>query len=142
MNQKIVTNNEKETRKLGEEFAKSLKKGDVVALFGGLGNGKTTFVQGLAKGLGIEKRIISPTFIIVRSYKINSDETLYHVDLYRTRDILDARSVGIDEIMSSDSIVVIEWAEKIKEALPQKRFEIHFKYLNENDREIEFKKYE
>lgn len=67
---KYITNSSEETKKIAENFAKKLKGGDIVALYGELGSGKTTFVQGLAKGLGIKKRIISPTFIIVRSYKI------------------------------------------------------------------------
>ena len=95
----FITNNSRETQKLGAKFARillaqavqgvSLSGNNVIALYGNLGSGKTTFVQGLARGLGVKKRIISPTFIIVRTYKISSEHQalsikhFYHIDLYR-----------------------------------------------------------
>lgn len=144
----FVTNSAEETKKLGEELAKSLKGGDLVALFGDLGGGKTTFVQGLALGFGIKRRIISPTFIIIRTYNIESKttdqkpKTFYHLDLYRTGMIEDIKSLGIDEIIGNDNnIVVIEWAEKLKDLLPKKRTDIFFEYLEENKRKIKIIKY-
>jgi len=83
----FVTNSSEETQKLGRNFAKTLKNGDVIYLCGILGSGKTTFVQGLAQGLGINGRIISPTFVIVRNYKVKKNKvniiSFYHIDLYR-----------------------------------------------------------
>ena len=144
----FITNNAGETRNLGEEFAKNLEEREIIALFGDLGGGKTTFVQGLALGLGIKRRIISPTFIIVRSYELESKNThgqsprtFYHLDLYRTEKIEDVRSLGLDEIMENNNIVVIEWAEKMKDLLPAKRTDILFKYLTESKREIKIIKY-
>ncbi|MBI5122538.1 tRNA (adenosine(37)-N6)-threonylcarbamoyltransferase complex ATPase subunit type 1 TsaE [Candidatus Roizmanbacteria bacterium] len=134
---KIITTNFEETQQLGFDLAKSLK-GGVVCLYGDLGSGKTTFVQGLARGLGIEKRIISPTFIIMRTYEIE-DKNFYHVDLYRIENEKDVEGLGLLEIMKDDaSIVVIEWPEKIENLLPEKRKDIFFKYLDGDRREIVF----
>ncbi len=140
----FITNNFEETQNLGKEFAKTLKGGELVALYGNLGGGKTTFVQGLALGLGIKRRIISPTFIIIRSYKIKNNiqnlKLLYHVDLYRMETADDTRGLGIDEIIgNSNNIVVVEWAEKMRNFLPKKRIELHFKYVDEDKREIAIK---
>jgi tRNA threonylcarbamoyladenosine biosynthesis protein TsaE len=132
----IVTNSYKETQKVGFDFAKTLKGGDVVALHGDLGSGKTTFVQGLAEGLGITKKIISPTFIIMRTYEVGG-KNFYHVDLYRIEDEKDVEGLGLLEIMeSNDSIVVIEWPEKIENILPQTRKDIIFTYIDNDRRSI------
>ncbi|MCL6096441.1 MAG: tRNA (adenosine(37)-N6)-threonylcarbamoyltransferase complex ATPase subunit type 1 TsaE [Patescibacteria group bacterium] len=150
-NKIFITNSFEETQNLGKEFAKRLKGGELVALYGNLGAGKTTFVQGLAMGLGIKRRIVSPTFIIIRTYKINNpnfakaslsrqnSKFFYHVDLYRTETPDDIKGLGIDEIIgNSDNIIVVEWAEKMREFLPEKRIDIYFEYLNENKRKIKF----
>lgn len=139
----FATNNFKETQKLGEDFARSLLAGLqgealIIALYGDLGSGKTTFVQGMAVGLGIKNRIISPTFIIVRNYKIRIND-FYHIDLYRVESEKDIEGLGIEEIINSESnIVVVEWAEKLKKYLPKKRIDVHFFYENGNKRKINF----
>lgn len=128
---------------IGELLAKELRRGDVLALYGNLGSGKTTFVQGLANGLGITRRIISPTFVIVRSYKLrtNNDEQitkyLYHVDLYRMENEKDIEGIGLHEILQDKfGIIVIEWAEKIVHHLPKRRWDIMFEYRSETKRVI------
>jgi len=141
----FITNNFEETQRLGEEFARSLLAnsqgetfGRVIALYGDLGSGKTTFVQGLARGLGIKNRIISPTFLMVRSYKLEA-MSFYHIDLYRVENERDLEGLGIEEIINDrNNIVVIEWAEKLKEYLPKKRIDIHFFYENESKRKVNF----
>lgn len=134
----FVTNNFEETQQLGEDFAKFLEKGDVVALYGNLGSGKTTFVQGLAKGLGIKNRIISPTFVIVRSCKLGV-MVFYHIDLYRMESARDIEGLEIEEIINDkNNIVVIEWAEKLKNYSSKKRIDINFSYKDENKRNINF----
>lgn len=128
----MVTKSAQETQKLGEKIGGSLKGGVVLALYGELGSGKTTFLQGLARGLGIKERILSPTFIMMRQYG-----NFYHVDLYRIEDEREIESLGLKEIWSdSENIVAIEWAEKIKNLLPKKRMDIYFKYLKDEEREI------
>jgi len=111
----------------------------IIALTGELGSGKTTFVQGLARGLGIKKRVLSPTFILMRQYAIRymPYANFYHVDLYRVENEKDVRGLGLSEIWSNpENIVAIEWAEKIKKILPKKRIDIRFNYLNNNQRKI------
>lgn len=150
MEQTIVTKSFEETQKVGEEFVKRLcfdrgsasTNGSIVlALYGDLGSGKTTFVQGLAKGLGIQKRIISPTFIIMRTYEITSYEfqikNFYHIDLYRTESAKDTEGLGIKELLQDpQNILAIEWSEKLGSLLPQKRWDICFRYMGENQRKI------
>lgn len=153
----FITNNFRETQKLGAKFTRILLaslvqgvslSGNIIALYGNLGSGKTSFVQGLVKGLGIKKRIISPTFIIVRTYKIKTQNSklkptsqnsklFYHIDLYRIEGKKDLRGLGIEDIINNpQNIVAIEWAEKIQSLLPKKRIEIYFDYLSENKRRI------
>ncbi len=148
----LVTNSSEETEKLGFDFAKKLEIGDVICLYGNLGAGKTQFVKGLAKGLGIKHRIISPTFIIVRSYKVKSEKlkvknvnkvkieefsNFYHADLYRLENENDLESTGLLDILKEkNNIVAIEWPEKLGKFLPEKRWEIKFEILDENKREI------
>jgi tRNA threonylcarbamoyladenosine biosynthesis protein TsaE len=128
-----------ETQRIGVDFAKVLEGGDVVCLYGDLGFGKTTFVQGIAQGLGIKNRIISPTFVIVRSYLLKAG-SFYHVDLYRIRHSQDIENLGIEEIINDkNNIVIIEWAEKLKNFLPKKRIDIEFFYEKDNSRKIVFR---
>lgn len=140
MNQEtIITESFEDTEKIGESFAKKLKPGDVVCLYGDLGAGKTTFVKGLARGLGIRGRIISPTFILIRTYKLNNGN-FYHVDLYRIEDEKDLEGLGLKEMIdNSKNIVVIEWAEKMGKLLPINRIEIYFESLDEDKRRITIK---
>lgn len=145
INKVFITNNFKETQKLGRDFAKVLGKGDTVCLYGDLGSGKTTFVQGLAVGLGVKEKIISPTFIIIRSYTLSdkrqaiSDKKFYHIDLYRTETDNDLRGLGLQEILDDPSIiVVIEWAEKLKSSMPTRRIDIKFSYEKNDARKITF----
>lgn len=141
-----ITNSYGGTQILGEDLAQKLSGGDVVLLYGDLGAGKTTFMQGLSKGLGITHRIISPTFIIVRKYDITNNQypisnikALYHIDLYRTETDADLEGIGLSEILSDkEAIVAIEWPEKMHN-LPKKRWEVHLKWLSENERNISIK---
>lgn len=137
----FITDSFEETKKIGKKLAKSLGGSELIALYGDLGGGKTTFVQGLALGLGIERRIISPTFIIVRTYKIKS-KNFYHIDLYRAHSSQDLESLGLPEIINDEnSIKAIEWAENLKNLLPEKRIDVFFEYLEENKRKIKIIKY-
>ncbi|MCL5438413.1 MAG: tRNA (adenosine(37)-N6)-threonylcarbamoyltransferase complex ATPase subunit type 1 TsaE [Patescibacteria group bacterium] len=159
----VLSKNSEETQKLGEELARtllarelqglSLVKNRIIALYGELGSGKTTFVQGLARGLGIKNKIISPTFIIMRTYEFKTQRSnlkttaqnskLHHVDLYRIDEKKDIEGLGLFEIMNEkNNIVVIEWAEKIKNILPKKRVDIYFENKSENERQMTIKNIE
>jgi len=134
-----------QTQKIAQEFAQKLKGGDVVFLFGNLGDGKTTFTQGLAKGLGIKKRIISPTFILMRTHRLRKKDAkfFYHLDLYRMESEKDVDGLGLDEIIGNkEAIVAIEWPEKLKDKLQSISGDIYNVYLintnvADNERVIE-----
>lgn len=136
---KVITSDFEQTRKLGSDLAKTLKGGEVLALYGDLGSGKTTFLQGLAKGLGIERNIISPTFIIMRTYAVSRGglKNFYHLDLYRIENEEQAVDLGLQELMGeSENVVAIEWPDKIENLLPEKRINIYFTYITDDKREI------
>lgn len=139
----IKTNSPRQSQKVAENLAKTLEAGDVIALYGDLGAGKTIFAQGLARGLKIKRKITSPTFVFMRSYSFVKNKqplTFYHLDLYRGEENSDFRSLGLEEIFSKDSIVVLEWAEKIKQSLPKKRIDITIESINEKTRKIKIKR--
>ena len=133
-----------EVKKLASGIAKTLEGGEVIALFGDLGSGKTTFTQFLAKALGVKKRVPSPTFVVMRVYDdLNlRDVSLHHYDFYRLDSLEEIRDLGVEEdFKDPKTICVIEWAEKAKELLPEERFEIKFKTIDKNKRAIEFDKF-
>jgi len=124
----ITTRSEEETRRLGKDIAKLLKGGGVLALFGNLGSGKTTFIKGLARGFGIRKAITSPTFVLFRPYPITG-KTFYHFDLYRLKTGRELEELGLNEILRNPkNIVVIEWPQKAKRFLPKGTIQIRFAY--------------
>lgn len=138
-----TTTSPADTQQLGHKLSQSLTGGEVIALFGDLGSGKTTFVQGLAKGLKIKKRILSPTFVFMRAYPVSlkgQNLTFYHIDLYRGENDRDFKNLGLDEVFSDDSIVALEWAEKVKKVLPKKRIEVYFTKINDKKRRIKIDK--
>ena len=118
------------------------RKGRVLALYGELGSGKTTFVQGLAKGLGLPDRMVSPTFIIIKKYGLKNLpwSSFYHIDCYRLEPDADLVNLGFSEIFSNPrSVVIIEWAEKVEQLLPKDTTKIYFKIIDENQRQIVIK---
>ena len=137
----FITESSQETKDLGQKIAADLVGGEIFALTGGLGSGKTTFVQGFSKGLGLTSRIISPTFILMRKYRA-SDKDFYHIDLYRLEKEVDKEVVnlGVTDIWGKPrNIVVIEWAEKIKDLIPKSAKWIFFENLGEDKRKITIK---
>ncbi len=124
-------------------FSKDLGNYRILALYGDLGSGKTTFVQGLAAGLGVERRILSPTFVFQRSYNVINKpfNRLHHLDLYRLSNLKDAKALGIEELFSEkDSVIAIEWPEIIETLLPRETIKIRFKKVNESERELTVEK--
>ena len=135
------SNSPKETENIAKAFAKKLEKGDVLCLTGDLGVGKTAFVQGLAKGLGIEEYISSPTFTIVNCY--SGKLPFYHFDVYRIGDSEEMYEIGYEEYVYGDGISVIEWPQLISDILPEVRYDIEIKKnldIHENFREITVEK--
>lgn len=119
---KYISNNYNETLSIASEFAQTLKRGNVLCMYGDLGVGKTAFVQGLAKGLHIDEPITSPTFTIVNEYE--GTLPLYHFDVYRIADSDEMYEVGFDEYVYGEGVSVIEWCELIEDILPDKCYNI------------------
>jgi len=133
----MFTQSPEQTQTLGEKIGLDLKKGKLkqrtLCFFGDLGSGKTTFIQGLAKGWGVKRRITSPTFVFVKKYS----PSFNHVDLYRIEKEAETKGLGLEEMFADQqTLTAIEWAEKIKNLLPQKRIDFFFEYLSEKERKI------
>ncbi len=121
------TTSEAETRKLAAGFAKRLKGGEILALSGPLGSGKTAFVKGLARALGVKRRILSPTFIIMAKYALPKNRIFYHFDLYRLKHKKEILELGFREILNNQKhIVIIEWPEQTKKILPKRALRLRF----------------
>lgn len=134
----IITKNADETKSFGAEIANNLVGGEIICLEGDLGSGKTTFVQGLAEALNLKGRVVSPTFILMRQYS-SEKLNLYHLDLYRLETNLkeEVENLGLFDIWGkSGNVVVVEWAEKIRELLPKNAKWIRFENLSETERKI------
>jgi len=127
-----TTKTPEETMFLAESLVKSINSPVCIALFGELGAGKTVFVKGLAKGLGIKDVIKSPTFVLMRSYSGRME--LHHIDLYRIKK--EEEFFPFEEALMDEGIKAIEWAERAEELLPEKRIDVTFRILSENAREI------
>ncbi|MCI9234320.1 MAG: tRNA (adenosine(37)-N6)-threonylcarbamoyltransferase complex ATPase subunit type 1 TsaE [Bacilli bacterium] len=137
MEYKITTRNERETIELAQNFESEKFPNMIICLDGELGSGKTIFTKGIANALGIEQNITSPTFTIIKEY--DGELPLYHMDVYRLNGNIDG--IGIEEYFYKGGVVVIEWAETIKEILPKERLDIKFKIVDENKRVLILKPY-
>lgn len=146
MTSEYFTNNSSQTKKLGRILAEKIfkertkDKFKIVALKGDLGGGKTTFLQGFAKGLGIKEKILSPTFVIVKKFRIKKKgefKFFYHIDCYRIQGSKEILDLDFKKIISdSQNIVAIEWSERILGILPKNTILINFEFINKNKRKI------
>ena len=115
----LITHNETETETLGAALGRLLQPGDVLALVGDLGAGKTCLARGVARGLGIDEPVTSPTFILVAQYATAAGFPLYHADCYRLEQAAaEALDIGLDELLLDDGVAIVEWAERIESLLP------------------------
>lgn len=131
----ITSTNVEMTRALGERLGARLERGDVIALQGELGAGKTNLVQGIARGLGISEDVNSPTFILANEY-FSGRLPLYHIDAYRVSGAPEADAFGLDDYLNGDGVTVIEWAERVRDALPPDVLWIVMEYRGENERAL------
>lgn len=140
MVESAATFSEDETISLAERFAHRLVVGDVVALNGELGAGKTQFVKGVCRGLGVLDAVTSPSFIIMNEYKASRNGgmplSVYHFDFYRIKSLSEVYDLGIEEYFYGNGICLIEWAEAAESLLPKSRYEVTLKVVDENAREI------
>jgi tRNA threonylcarbamoyladenosine biosynthesis protein TsaE len=135
-NIEIISVSAQQTWETARFIGGKLRKGDILALSGELGSGKTCFTSGLARGLGVDEKyqITSPTFTLINEYPARCK--LYHFDVYRLNGYSEFEDLGYEEYFCGDGIVVIEWAEKIVQILPADTFFISFEYIDENRRKI------
>lgn len=133
MDYKITSRSIEDTMELAENIESEKFPGMIICLDGELGSGKTVFVKGFAKSLGIEENITSPTFNIVKEYNIG-EMPLYHMDVYRLEE--GDESIGFQDYFNSDGITIIEWSELIEDSLPDERLDIKFKVIDEDTRVI------
>lgn len=133
----VITESEEETRTLGAVLGRVLRPGDVVALHGNLGAGKTRFVQGIARGMGIERPVTSPTFILMNVYRAPDGRVLCHVDSYRLRDpVEEGYQMGLDQQLRGRDVCVVEWAERVRELLPADHLWVHIASVDDETRRI------
>jgi tRNA threonylcarbamoyladenosine biosynthesis protein TsaE len=145
----FLSKNRARTKKIGENLARKIlqnkprrKKALVLGLIGDLGGGKTTFLQGFARGLGIKERILSPTFVIMKKFGlpdclIAQLVNFYHIDCYRIQEPKEVLALGWEGIIKNpQNIVAVEWADKIKKLLPKDKIMIRFEVIGKNRRKI------
>lgn len=131
----IISHSPSETMDYGQRLAAELRAGDVLALTGDLGAGKTCLVKGIARGLGILQEITSPTFTLINEY-VGGRLPLYHVDLYRLDSAEQALQIGLDDYLGRDGVTVIEWAEKVESLLPPTTRRLRIEFIADNSRRI------
>ena len=139
----VCTQSFEATQKLGQDLVKKLTPGQIICLSGELGTGKTTFVQGLLKGLKVKGPYTSPTFVIMKKYEPKAQspkpKTIYHIDAYRINE-KDILNLGWEEIIQDkNNIIVVEWAERIKKIIPKNAQWINFSWEGKEKRKIVFK---
>ena len=143
----IITESEHETEKEAKRFIGLVEKNKnteiatVIALFGDLGSGKTVFVKGISAELGVKERVISPTFVIERRYKVEHPtiSTLIHIDAYRLES--SSSLLAIDwrnTVREKSNLICLEWPENVEEVIPKNRFDVHFKSISEKKRSIKY----
>jgi tRNA threonylcarbamoyladenosine biosynthesis protein TsaE len=138
--EKIVTST-KETQQLARQIAQNLESGDVLALSGDLGTGKTTFTRYVAEALGFDGRVQSPTFVLVRNYEIGEKGPIHrinHIDFYRLKTSNSLQELDLDDLLNpKNGITIIEWPEIARDYLPQKTLHINFTDLGQEKRKID-----
>jgi len=143
MEKTIITKKAQSSLDLGMKLGRQLSGGEILALNGDLGSGKTTFLQGLARGLGVINKVNSPTFNILKIYKTKKGSAVKyfcHIDAYRLNKAEELISLGFNDLLTqADLVIAIEWADKVKNILPRRRININLKHKAEEIREIKIK---
>jgi tRNA threonylcarbamoyladenosine biosynthesis protein TsaE len=133
---KIISGSVSETLEIGSRIAGSVKKGDIICLFGQLGSGKTVLTKGIASGLGLKKqKIVSPSFVLIREYS-GGRLPLFHFDLYRASTLEDILSLGYEEYFYDDGVTVVEWADRLKSLLPEEFLKVELLFKTKTQRSL------
>jgi len=130
----LVSDSPESTTAAGERLGARLGAGDVVGLTGELGAGKTCFVQGLVRGLGVATPATSPTFVLVNEYR--GRLPVHHVDLYRTQSLTELLDLGLEELLAGGGVTVVEWADRCEPLLPPRTIRVHIEGVGEEPRQI------
>ena len=130
----ITTTSPEDTEAVGRRLAGDLVAGDVIALTGELGAGKTCFTQGVARGLGVRGRAVSPTFVLVNEYR--GRLAVHHVDAYRTESLTELLDLGLEELFEGDGVTIVEWADKLTPLLPARTLHVHIDGVGDEPRRI------
>jgi tRNA threonylcarbamoyladenosine biosynthesis protein TsaE len=130
----FISHSEAQTRRLGVRLAALLQPGDVLALVGDLGSGKTRWAQGVCEGLGVTEPVISPTFTLVNEYQ--GRYPVYHIDLYRLADAIETITFGLEDYLYGSGVTLIEWADRVKNLLPADYLTVELYYLEETKRRV------
>jgi tRNA threonylcarbamoyladenosine biosynthesis protein TsaE len=130
----VVSRSPEETQASGERLAARLRPGDVIASNGELGAGKTCFIQGLARGLGVTSEVTSPTFVLVNQYR--GRVPVYHLDAYRTTSLTELVDIGVEELFHGDGVTVVEWADRLLPLLPAGAITVTITGLGDEPRRI------
>ncbi len=130
-----TTGSASETEKIARDLAAVLRPGDIIALYGPVGSGKTCFVRGLACGLGCSQKVKSPSFSLVNEY--SGSVPLYHIDFYRLEKEAEIIDLGWTDYLDSDGVVAIEWAERVRNMLPPDRFDVYLDFFGPGMRRVE-----
>lgn len=133
----FVSASPEQTQQFGERLGRLIRPGDVICLSGELGAGKTSLAIGIGRGWGARERVTSPTFILVNEYSRDDGGRLYHVDAYRLRDAADSDSIALSDLLGDrDSALMVEWPERVTEALPRERLWIRLEWRSHSERRV------
>jgi tRNA threonylcarbamoyladenosine biosynthesis protein TsaE len=131
----FISRSAEQTRRMGMRLGALLQSGDIICLVGDLGSGKTTFVQGVASGWGSLDPVTSPSFVLVNIYRGTNEQRFYHLDAYRLNDALEAEALDLDPMIDSGPLV-IEWAERIQDALPDECLWVTLRWIDRGQRDM------
>lgn len=132
----FISHSAEQTRRLGVRLGELLQPTDLICLSGDLGSGKTTLVQGIARGWGSLDPVTSPTFVIINQYRRADSRRLYHLDAFRLSGAVEAEAMGVEELLDGDGPLLIEWPERISDLLPGERWWVQLRWVNESRRNL------
>ncbi len=132
----FISHSAEQTRRLGVRVGELLQPGDFICLSGDLGSGKTTLVQGIARGWGSLDPVTSPSYVLINQYRRADSAHLYHLDAFRLSGAAEVEAMGFDELLDADGPVIIEWPERISGVLPEERWWVQLHWVNESRRNI------
>ncbi|MEI8165912.1 MAG: tRNA (adenosine(37)-N6)-threonylcarbamoyltransferase complex ATPase subunit type 1 TsaE [Chloroflexales bacterium] len=137
----FISHSPAQTERIGQRLGEQLRQGDLLLLVGTFGVGKTQLVKGVARGLGAEALVTSPSFVLVNEYRAGAAQhrmPIYHVDLYRIGEAAELTTFGLEELWASDGVCLIEWPERAQALLPADHLAIHIQHLSETKRRLRF----